>query len=36
MTAMRRTEAEVPGFHASPALTAYLQQVLVDLIELHL
>jgi starvation-inducible DNA-binding protein len=31
-----RTEGEVPGFHASSVLTAYLQQVLVDLIELHL
>ena len=32
----RLIETEVPGFRASPALTAYLQQVLVDLIELHL
>jgi starvation-inducible DNA-binding protein len=32
----RLIEAEVQGFHASAALTAYLQQVLVDLIELHL
>jgi starvation-inducible DNA-binding protein len=38
MTTMgnRHDEAEVPGFRASPALTAYLQTVLVDLIELHL
>jgi starvation-inducible DNA-binding protein len=38
MTTMsnRRSEAEVPGFRASPELTAYLQTVLVDLIELHL
>src|SRR4051812_18769980 len=38
MTAMspRRTEAEVPGVQASPVLPACLQQVLVDLIELHL
>ena len=32
----RRTEAEVAGFHASPELSENLQQVLVDLIELHL
>jgi len=32
----RRTEAEVAGFHASPELSGNLQQVLVDLIELHL
>jgi starvation-inducible DNA-binding protein len=32
----RRTEAEVAGFHASPELSENLQEVLVDLIELHL
>jgi starvation-inducible DNA-binding protein len=32
----RRTEVEVPGFQASPKLSANLQRVLVDLIELHL
>ncbi|STZ43518.1 Ferritin, Dps family protein [Mycolicibacterium gilvum] len=32
----RRTEAEVTSFQASPELSASLQQVLVDLIELHL
>lgn len=32
----RRTEAEVTAFQASPELSASLQQVLVDLIELHL
>ena len=32
----RRTEAEVQGFTASPELSANLQRVLVDLIELHL
>ena len=32
----RRAEAEVQGFTASPELTARLQRVLVDLIELHL
>jgi starvation-inducible DNA-binding protein len=32
----RRAEAEVRGFTASPELTANLQRVLVDLIELHL
>ena len=32
----RRTEVEVPGFQASPELSANLQRVLVDLIELHL
>jgi starvation-inducible DNA-binding protein len=32
----RRTEAEVQGFQASPALSVSLQKVLVDLIELHL
>jgi starvation-inducible DNA-binding protein len=35
-TTTRRTEAEVQGFHASPELSASLQRVLVDLIELHL
>ena len=32
----RRTEAEVTGFQASPELSAALQRVLVDLIELQL
>lgn len=32
----RRTDAEISGFHASPALAESLQLVLVDLIELHL
>jgi starvation-inducible DNA-binding protein len=32
----RRTESEVAGFTASPQLSADLQRVLVDLIELHL
>ena len=32
----RRTEAEVQNFQASPELSASLQRVLVDLIELHL
>ena len=32
----RRTEAEIQGFQASPGLSADLQRVLVDLIELHL
>ena len=32
----RRTDAEVSGFHGSPALAESLQRVLVDLIELHL
>jgi len=35
-TTQRRTEAEVHGFGASEELRANLQQVLVDLIELHL
>jgi starvation-inducible DNA-binding protein len=35
-TNARRTEAEVVGFQASPELSAALQRVLVDLIELHL
>jgi starvation-inducible DNA-binding protein len=34
-TTTRRTDA-VPGFQASPELSANLQRVLVDLIELHL
>ena len=32
----RRREEEIQGFHGSPELSANLQQVLVDLIELHL
>ena len=32
----RRTDAEISGFHASPALAESLQRVLVDPIELHL
>ncbi|OHV03093.1 Dps family protein [Mycobacterium talmoniae] len=32
----RRTDADVQGFHVSETFTAHLQQVLVDLIELHL
>ncbi|MCF6390599.1 DNA starvation/stationary phase protection protein [Mycobacterium sp. MBM] len=32
----RRTATDIRGFHASPALRASLQQVLVDMIELHL
>lgn len=32
----RRTDTDIQGFHASPELTASLQQVLVDMIELHL
>jgi starvation-inducible DNA-binding protein len=32
----RRTEAEIQNFQASPELSAHLQRVLVDLIELHL
>jgi starvation-inducible DNA-binding protein len=32
----RRTQADIHGFQASPKLTANLQRVLVDLIELHL
>jgi len=35
-TTTRRTEAEIHNFQASPELTANLQRVLVDLIELHL
>ena len=32
----RRTDTDIQGFQASPELGASLQQVLVDLIELHL
>lgn len=32
----RRADADIAGFKASPALSANLQRVLVDLIELHL
>jgi starvation-inducible DNA-binding protein len=35
-TNVRKTEAEVAGFQASPQLSSALQRVLVDLIELHL
>lgn len=35
-TTTRRTEAQAQGFQASPELSANLQKVLVDLIELHL
>lgn len=35
-TNARRTEEDIQGFVASPELTANLQRVLVDLIELHL
>ncbi|SCX04472.1 Dps family protein [Mycolicibacterium fluoranthenivorans] len=35
-TSTRRTETDVKGFQASAALRAHLQQVLVDMIELHL
>lgn len=35
-TNLRRNDAEITGFQASPDLTAALQRVLVDLIELHL
>jgi starvation-inducible DNA-binding protein len=35
-TNARKTEADVAGFQASPQLSAALQRVLVDLIELHL
>ncbi|MEV3904485.1 DNA starvation/stationary phase protection protein [Mycobacterium sp. NPDC050551] len=35
-TAARRTEAEIQGFVASTELSANLQRVLVDLVELHL
>ncbi|WP_163801948.1 Dps family protein [Mycolicibacterium sediminis] len=36
METNRRQESDVSGVQASPALTASLQRVLVDLIELHL
>jgi starvation-inducible DNA-binding protein len=36
LSTRRRTEAEVHGFQASPALAENLQRVLTDLIELHL
>lgn len=36
MITTRRTETEAHGFQASPELSGNLQQVLVDLIELHL
>lgn len=32
----RRTDTDIQGFHASPQLRSSLQQVLVDMIELHL
>ena len=35
-TGKRRTDTDIQGFHASPELRASLQQVLVDMIELHL
>ena len=35
-TNARRTEGEIASLHASPELSAALQRVLVDLIELHL
>ena len=35
-TGKRRTDTDIQGFHASPELKANLQQVLVDMIELHL
>lgn len=35
-TSTRRTETDVKGFQASVDLSAHLQQVLVDMIELHL
>ena len=36
MGTTRKTDAEISGFQATPELTAALQRVLVDLIELHL
>jgi starvation-inducible DNA-binding protein len=33
---LRRADADIAGFQASPALSTDLQRVLVDLIELHL
>ena len=35
-TNARKTAAEISGFQASPQLSAALQRVLVDLVELHL
>jgi starvation-inducible DNA-binding protein len=35
-TGTRRTDTDIQGFQASPELRANLQQVLVDMIELHL
>lgn len=35
-TSTRRPETDIQGFQASARLTAHLQQVLVDMIELHL
>lgn len=35
-TSTRRPETDIQGFQASAQLTAHLQQVLVDMIELHL
>ena len=35
-TTTRRRQAEVQGFQATPELSANLQRVLVDLVELHL
>ena len=35
-TGKRRTDTDIQGFRASPELQASLQQVLVDMIELHL
>ena len=36
ISSSRRTETDVKGFQASIELSAHLQQVLVDMIELHL
>lgn len=36
VTGTRRTDTDIQGFQASPQLRASLQQVLVDMIELHL
>ncbi|MDY6999735.1 MAG: DNA starvation/stationary phase protection protein [Actinomycetota bacterium] len=33
---LRRTDSDITGFQASPELSAALQRVLVDLVELHL
>ena len=35
-TGKRRTDTDIQGFHASPEMRTSLQQVLVDMIELHL